>query len=337
VSLSELNYYGKHRQACVFTIDFLGEQLQVFSPEEATKAGLLLALPTRLLPSQAIETTTPLFWEALPPPLDLYQKAYTIAHENLMFGNSYLLNLSAPTEISTNRTLEHFFHASAAKYKVLWKNDFVCFSPETFVRIQGGKIFSHPMKGTIDASLPNAATTILQDTKELAEHYTIVDLIRNDLSQVAKRVRVARFRYIDTIQTHAGKALLQVSSEIIGDLPANYHAHLGDILARLLPAGSITGAPKRKTISVIQEAESVFSYQNEPYQRGFYTGICGYFDGQNLDTGVMIRFLERIGEKFYFKSGGGITTQSTLENEYRELIQKVHVPIVQTNNGIKLL
>jgi para-aminobenzoate synthetase component 1 len=154
-----------------------------------------------------------------------------------------------------------------------------------------------------------------------------VDLIRNDLSQVADSVRVARFRYIDRIKTHTGKALLQVSSKVVGNLPADYHAHLGDILASLLPAGSISGAPKKKTVEIIKEAESAFNCGNLPYTRHFYTGVCGYFDGENLDTGVMIRYVERVGEGLYFKSGGGITTQSTLESEYNELIQKIYVPI----------
>lgn len=325
MSLLELNYYGKNKQPCVFITDFLGENTHIFTPEEAQKQGLYVHLPqsTSILAPSKNE----LIWQIAPPSLAEYQLAYQLAYENLMFGNSYLLNLSAPTKVATNWTLEQLFQASEAKYKVLWQDKFVCFSPETFVKIHAGKIFSYPMKGTIDASLPNAETIILQDTKELAEHYTIVDLIRNDLSQVAKRVRVGKFRYIDTLKTHTGKALLQVSSEIIGDLPANYHAHLGDILMKLLPAGSITGAPKRKTVAVIQEAESLFKIENDVYQRGFYTGICGYFDGENIDTGVMIRFLQRVGKDFYFKSGGGITTQSTLESEYQELIQKVYAPI----------
>ena len=113
------------------------------------------------------------------------------------------------------------------------------------MRIENGFIYSYPMKGTIDASLPDARERILADRKEEAEHATIVDLIRNDLSQVASEVTVSRYRYIDELQTNRGR-LLQVSSEIRGKLPENWKASLGDILFRLLPAGSITGAPKKK-------------------------------------------------------------------------------------------
>jgi para-aminobenzoate synthetase component 1 len=67
--------------------------------------------------------------------------------------------------------------------------------------------------------------------------------------------------------------------------------------------------------------------QAEIYERGFYTGIFGWFDGENLDSAVMIRFIEQKGDKLIFKSGGGITSQSQVEKEYEELIQKVYVPV----------
>ena len=132
--------------------------------------------------------------------------------------------------------------------------------------------------------------------KEAAEHATIVDLIRNDLSIVASEVCVPRYRYIDELRTHNG-SLLQVSSEIRGRLPEGWNGHVGEILFSLLPAGSITGAPKKKTLEIIAEAET--------YERGFYTGVMGYFDGQDLDSAVMIRFMEQVSpHSFVFKSGG---------------------------------
>ena len=174
------------------------------------------------------------------------------------------------------------------------------------------------MKGTINASTPSADRLLINDPKETAEHATIVDLIRNDLSMVAEQVSVSRYRYIDKLQTNQG-SILQTSSEIQGVLPDDYLTNLGSIIFRLLPAGSITGAPKKKTMQIIKEAET--------YDRGFYTGIMGYFDGKDLDSAVMIRFVEQEGGKMYFKSGGGITSQSDVENEYNEMKQKVYVPI----------
>ncbi len=84
------------------------------------------------------------------------------------------------------------------------------------------------MKGTIDANLANAEQILLSDPKEKAEHYTIVDLLRNDLNSVAEKVRVDRFRYVEKIQTSRG-ALLQTSSVISGKLPSNYIHELGTI------------------------------------------------------------------------------------------------------------
>lgn len=175
------------------------------------------------------------------------------------------------------------------------------------------------MKGTIDASIANAASILLSDQKEMAEHVTIVDLIRNDLSIVAEDVHVTKFRYIDRIKTHNGN-LLQVSSEIVGRLPVNYKEEIGTILVCLLPAGSVSGAPKKKTIDIIRDAEGE--------ARGYYTGVIGYFDGENLDSAVMIRYIEQVSGKLYYRSGGGITTQSNCEKEYEEALAKVYVPVV---------
>jgi para-aminobenzoate synthetase component 1 len=152
----------------------------------------------------------------------------------------------------------------------------------------------------------------------MAEHVTIVDLLRNDLSEVAENVQVTRFRYVDEIRT-IHKDLLQVSSEIRGDLPVDYIQHIGDILLKLLPAGSVSGAPKRKTLEIIRAAEK------EP--RGYYTGVMGLFDGSVLESGVMIRFMEYVGNDLYYRSGGGITIQSNAELEYQEAIDKIYVPL----------
>ncbi|MFH0947584.1 MAG: aminodeoxychorismate synthase component I [Elusimicrobiota bacterium] len=269
-----------------------------------------------------------------------YKKAFDKIQKYFYEGHSYLVNLTFPTRVETNLTFKEIFFNSTAKYKLVFvphqrgknypearisgisgsTNDLVVFSPETFVKIKNGKIYSYPMKGTIDAAIDGAARKIISDKKEFAEHLTIVDLIRNDLGIVAKNVKVKRFRYVEKIITHNNE-LLQVSSEIVGDLQKNYYERIGDVVFSLLPAGSISGAPKKKTVEIIKEVEN--------YERGYYTGIFGIFDGQNLDSAVMIRYLEKIGNKIFYKSGGGITTYSDVQSEYKELIDKVYVPIVE--------
>lgn len=261
---------------------------------------------------------SPITWQVTPPDAEAYRRSFDLVRQHLLAGNSYLTNLTCKVPVATNLTLKEIFFRSDALYKLWLKERFVCFSPEIFVRIEGGLIKSFPMKGTIDATLPDAERRLLDDVKEAAEHATIVDLIRNDLSMVAHRVTVNSYRYIDRLLTNKGP-ILQTSSEICGTLPHDYTQHIGDILFRLLPAGSITGAPKPKTQAIIAEAED--------YQRGFYTGVMGYYADGELDSAVMIRFIEQEEGRLYFKAGGGITAKSRWEDEYNEVIQKIYVPI----------
>jgi para-aminobenzoate synthetase component 1 len=257
-------------------------------------------------------------WKATPVLFEKFKTGFNQVMWHIHNGDTYLLNYTQPTQVETNLSLEKIFHVSSAPYKIFLKDKFVCFSPESFVKIEDGKIYSFPMKGTIDADIENADQIILTDSKEIAEHNTIVDLIRNDLSLVAENVVVEKFRYLSHIQTN-NKNLWQVSSEISGDLPKNYEENIGDILFTLLPAGSISGAPKKKTLEIIEETEN--------YERGYYTGVFGIFDGKNLNSCVLIRFIENQNGQLFYKSGGGITFMSEVEKEYDEMLKKVYVPI----------
>jgi len=173
------------------------------------------------------------------------------------------------------------------------------------------------MKGTIDASIEDAEYKILHNEKEMAEHTMVVDLLRNDLSIVAKDVRVEKFRYVQKIDS-GKKELLQVSSHISGKVGNNWHEKIGDILSSLLPAGSISGTPKKSTLEIIKDTEE--------YDRGFFSGIFGVYDGESFDSGVMIRFIEKTNNGYVYKSGGGITLDSDALLEYNELLDKVYFP-----------
>jgi para-aminobenzoate synthetase component 1 len=209
------------------------------------------------------------------------------------------------------------YRLANAHYKLRYKDQFVCFSPEKFVQIRENVIRTFPMKGTIDASVENAREKILADEKEMAEHVMIVDLLRNDLSMVATNVRVEKFRYFTEI-TAGEKKLLQVSSQISGRLKEHWQEELGDILQALLPAGSISGTPKKSTLRIIEDVEG--------YERGFFSGVFGLFDGENFDSGVMIRFVQKSANGLVYKSGGGITLQSNVRSEYQELQDKIYLP-----------
>lgn len=248
-----------------------------------------------------------------------YELSFNQIQDEILAGNSFLLNLTFPTPVETNLTLEEIYRLSRAPYKILLKDRFVCFSPESFITIRNGIITTRPMKGTINAALPQAELLLLENRKETAEHYTVVDLLRKDLSRVAGEVTVKRFRYFEKINTNNG-CILQASSEITGRLQENYHCRLGSIVFSMLPAGSVTGAPKEKTVAIIRKTEKA--------DRGYYTGICGLFDGKNLDSAVMIRMIEMHNGMMRFRSGGGVTFLSKAREEYEELIEKVYVPIV---------
>lgn len=265
----------------------------------------------------------PLYFLPNPMPIGQYTKAFDAAKKEILYGNSFLLNLTFPTSIETNYTLRELFNISHARYKLYYKDQFIVSSPEIFIKIIDGKIFTFPMKGTIDASIPDATSNILNDVKETAEHYTIVDLLRNDLSMVATNVKVNKFRYIDKLVTST-KTLLQVSSEIEGTLPIDFNENLGTIFAKLLPAGSISGAPKKKTVEIIKA--------NEIDDRGYYTGVFGIFDGNNVDSGVMIRYIEKQDDKLIYRSGCGITYRSECTSEYQEMIDKVYIPLGKNNH-----
>lgn len=299
-------------------INFNGEENFVTSPEKAAADGLFLDLPGMVNHTFKKIQGPAIHLAKKPPDRERYHQAFNHVIEQIHYGNSFLLNLTMPTEVETNYSLLDIFTHSRASFKLYQENKLVVFSPERFIKIEGRTISSNPMKGTMDAGIPGAYQMLVSDPKEDAEHNTIVDLIRNDLSTVASNVRVKRFKYIEKIKTNQGQ-LLQMSSEIAGKLPVDFSKTLGDMLFRMLPAGSISGAPKNKTIEIIREVED--------YERGFYTGIFGYFDGKNLDSAVAIRYMERKGEKLIFKSGGGITFQSDWKREYDEMQKKVYVPI----------
>lgn len=320
-AIRTMNNYGSSGIPFFFLINFDATECLVISQTEVSKTkDLLYDFPFMRNVERPYHYKGISFqWKSYPESFDTYCKSFDEVRRNLYMGNSFLVNLTCKTPIGTDLSLEDMYQYADSPYKLCIKKRFVCFSPETFVRIQNGFVYSFPMKGTIDASVPDAYNVLLHDVKETAEHATITDLIRNDLSMIASDVTVTRYKYIDRIFTHRG-ALLQMSSEIRGKLPDGYRKRLGDLMFCLLPAGSITGAPKSKTVEIISEVESC--------HRGFYTGVMGFSDGVNLDSAVMIRFVEEDeqGNKF-FRSGGGITFQSDARNEYEEMKAKVYVPI----------
>ncbi|MDF4204740.1 aminodeoxychorismate synthase component I [Maribacter sp. SA7] len=305
-----------------FIIDFEKSVKQVYTFEEAANENIYFNIKGKgndqNLPNTIHENVN----FDLKPTLvskEIYERAFSTVKHELNTGNSFLLNLTFPTALNTSVDLDDIYQKAHAPYKLLYKDKFVVFSPECYLKVKDGDIFSYPMKGTINSDVPNAEELLLSNKKELYEHNTIVDLIRNDLSMIAKKVRVNKFRFIDKIKK-GNQELLQTSTEIQGELPESWKNEFASLLLKTLPAGSISGAPKKKTLEIISKAEIA--------PRGFYTGIFGVFDGQHIDSAVSIRFIEKIDDTLVYKSGGGITHLSEMEEEYQELLEKIYVPII---------
>lgn len=307
-----LSRYAREGTPFLFYTDFEGNNIHVYPLDTLEKYDIEVSFNEK-----HESVNTPIALEKSPVSFEIYKNKFDSVIEKIKSGETYLLNLTQPTPIKTTSTLKTIFRTARAPFKLRVKDEFVCFSPERFVTIDQNRIYTFPMKGTIDASLPDAEKKILSNPKEMAEHIMAVDLLRNDLGMVATDIKVERFRYIEKI--HAGnRSLLQVSSKISGLLPSDWENSLDVILQTLLPAGSISGTPKKSTVSIIKAIEG--------YCRGYFTGVFGIFDGKTLESAVMIRFIEKCSDKYIYKSGGGITLDSDPTAEYTEMIDKVYIP-----------
>lgn len=314
----KINKSARKQVPFFFTVDYeMSEGLFIENPTKQ-KEVLFQFNGQGNKPSESVNsikaeiTTNPISEET-------YRAKFEIIQEGLNSGKIEVANLTIRTPIKTNLSCREIFMRSQSPYQVYIPGRYVCFSPERFLKIENGIISANPMKGTIDASIPNAKQQILNDPKEIAELEAVTESVIKELSSIAHNVHIKRHRYIDKIES-LNRILLQVSSEVEGELPSNYLSQMGNIIFSLLPAPSIAGSPKREAKEYISIAES------EP--RDYYCGIAGYFDGVMLDTAVLIRFIEIDNEELFFRSGGGITSNSICKIEYQEALNKIYFPFV---------
>lgn len=236
----------------------------------------------------------------------------------LMAGHSYQVNFTDRVH-GTFRGLPGELYAlliaqqpvSYAAYLDYGDYQVISLSPELFYRTLGERLVMKPMKGTWPRGLTVegdslAAEALFNDPKNRAEHTTIVDLLRNDLGKVCRfgSVQVEKF-----MQVERYRSLFQMTSTITGVRDSRHSST--QIFRALFPSGSITGAPKRRTMEIIQELESD--------NRGIYTGAIGWFgpNGQACFN-VAIRTLLVHGDRYTLGVGGGITVDSTAAAEYEE-------------------
>lgn len=188
-------------------------------------------------------------------------------------------------------------------------------SPETLVKLENGTLHTFPLAGTrprgaTDEEDKRLETELLHDEKELSEHNMLVDLGRNDIGKISKFGSVEVEKYM-SIERYSH--VMHIGSTVRGELLDSKSAL--DAVDAILPAGTLSGAPKLRACEIINELEN--------NKRGVYGGAVGYIDFRgNLDTCIAIRLAFKKNGRVFVRSGAGIVADSVPENEFNECINK---------------
>lgn len=208
-------------------------------------------------------------------------------------------------------------------YMVFMQNDevqLISTSPETLVRLKDGKLTTFPIAGSRPRGADKEEDEVLErellaDEKELSEHNMLVDLARNDVGKISQFGGV---RVTDYMRIQRYSRIMHITSEVEGDIRADKDAL--DAIEAILPAGTLSGAPKIRACEIIEEMEQ------EP--RGIYGGAIGYIDFTgNMDTCIAIRMAVKKNDRVYVQAGGGIVADSIPEKEYEESANKAKAVI----------
>ncbi|MDD7466125.1 MAG: chorismate-binding protein [Actinomycetaceae bacterium] len=206
-------------------------------------------------------------------------------------------------------------------------------SPETLVKLHDGVLHTFPLAGTRarvegdDARNEQLERELLADEKELAEHNMLVDLGRNDLGKIS---RFGSVRVEEYMQLQRFSHVVHLGSTVRGDIrraeDPGGQATAMDAVEAVLPAGTLSGAPKLRAMQIINELEN--------NKRGIYGGAVGYIDfAGNLDTAIGIRLAYKKNGKVFVRSGAGIVLDSVPANEYRECINKAQAVVMAIRKG----
>ena len=208
-------------------------------------------------------------------------------------------------------------------------DEIISTSPETLVRLQNGRLYTFPVAG----SRPRGKTdeedialerSLLSDEKELSEHNMLVDLGRNDLGRISKydSVEVTKYMVI-----HRYSKIMHICSQVESNIRDDCDAM--DAIESVLPAGTLSGAPKIRACEIIEEQEAL--------PRDIYGGALGYMDFTgNLDTCIAIRMAYIMGENVFVQAGGGIVADSVPKNEYEESANKAAAVMNAVRNADEL-
>ncbi len=209
--------------------------------------------------------------------------------------------------------------------------EIMCSSPETLVRLKNGRLSTYPIAGSRPRGRDEKEDRMLEeellsDEKELAEHNMLVDLGRNDIGKIAKTGSVEVTEYQ---KVHRYSKIMHICSEVEADIREGKDAF--DAIEALLPAGTLSGAPKIRAAEIIDELE--------PEPRNIYGGAIGYVDfSGNTDVCIAIRMCVRSGDRVYVQAGAGIVADSVPENEYQETANKARAVIdaIRTASEIEM-
>lgn len=261
-------------------------------------------------------------FNALTPAADYAHNFQRIQHY-LHAGDCYQVNLAqafkAPcrgNSLNAFLALDSISRPPHAAYAATPFGDILCLSPELFLRFDGNRVVTRPIKGTRPRSAdPAEDAALLQELslhpKDRAENLMIVDLLRNDLSQhaVTGSVRADELFRIESF-AHVHHMISEISCQLHPD------SHPLDLLFDAFPGGSITGAPKKRAMEIIDELENC--------ERSIYCGTMGWLsaDGRG-EWNIAIRTLLRVKNEIYAWAGGGIVADSECEAEYQECFNKI--------------
>lgn len=251
-----------------------------------------------------------------------YEKAFCKIKHYIHEGDCYQVNLAQRFMIEVSGShwdaytrLRSLNPAPFAAYMHTPDGAVLSSSPERFLKVTGGLVETRPIKGTRRRSSyayedKALAVELLESEKDRAENLMIVDLLRNDLGKncINGTVSVPKLFALESYAT-----VHHLVSTVTGQLKPDRHAV--DLLRGCFPGGSITGAPKLRSMEIIEELE--------PHRRTVYCGSMGYigFDG-NMDCNIAIRTLVHHQDKMYCWAGGGIINDSVMESEYQECYDK---------------
>jgi para-aminobenzoate synthetase/4-amino-4-deoxychorismate lyase len=258
--------------------------------------------------------------------LEISKESYvaTIARikEHLAAGNTYQVNFADRLAFNSPLSPAQVYSALSAQQRVAYgaflnieDRPIISLSPELFFKTRGDRIVTRPMKGTMPRGLDRAddermANLLRNDEKNRSEHVMIVDLLRNDLGRICRSgtVQVQNPFSVERYDT-----LHQMTSTVVGELRPRISLY--EIFRGLFPSGSITGAPKHRTMQIIHELERQL--------RGVYTGTIGFVSPNRSSVfNVAIRTLVMREGNVTMGVGGGIVADSDPEDEYRECLLK---------------